>query len=102
MPRKKAVTPTVLLKAWISPELKAKVYLLLASEIEGRIPLGDISDFVSERLREYFDSAELDLSLHGGPQGYFVRGPKDMVEWLRQQMNSSSGTPGWGGAHAKP
>lgn len=83
MPRKKAVTPTVLIKAWISPELKAKLYLLLASEVEGRIPLGKISEFVSERLREHFEWGEVDLGLYGGPQGYFVRGPKEMLDWLR-------------------
>lgn len=88
MPRKKAVTQTVLIKAKVLPELRAKMDLLLVSEVEGRVPLGKISEFVSERLREHFDWEELDLGLHGGPQGYFVRGPKDMIEWLRQQLNS--------------
>lgn len=86
MPRKKAVTPKVLLKAWISPELKAKLYLLLASEVEGRIPLGEISDFVAERLREHFDWTSVDLGLYGFPQGYFVRGPTLMVTDLRRML----------------
>lgn len=104
MAKQKAVNPNHLLKAWISPELKGRLYLHLHSDLEGRIPLGKISEFVSERTREFFEWESLDLSLHGGPQGYFVRGPKDMIEFLRQELNGrnrSSGAPGWGGADAK-
>lgn len=86
MPRTKAVTETALLKAWVPLPLKARLYLLLNSEIEGRIPLGKISQFIAERLREHFEWEELDLGLHGGPQGYFVRGPKDMISWLRSNL----------------
>lgn len=84
MARPKATTPKVLLKAMIPLEYRAKLDLLLLSEVEERVPLGKYSEFVTERLREHFNWAELDLGLHGGPQGYFVRGPKDMIEWLRQ------------------
>lgn len=86
MPRKKAVVPQVLIKAWVSPELRAKMDLLLASELEGRVPYGEISAFIANRLREYFDFETLDLSLYGFPQGYFVRGPKAMVENLRLRL----------------
>lgn len=86
MAKPKAVTPNVLIKAWVHPELKAKMALLLVSEVEGRIPLGKISSFISERIREYFDWAKLDLGLYGFGQGYFVSGPKPMIEALEARL----------------
>lgn len=83
MPRPKATNPTVLLKAMIPPELQAKMFLLLHSDVEGRIPHGKISAFVAERLREHFDWEELDLGLYGFAAGYFVRGPRPMIAALR-------------------
>lgn len=86
MPRPPATVPNVLIKAWVKPELRAKMDLLLVSELEGRVPYGKISDFVADRLREHFDWTELDLGLHGFPQGYFVRGPMAMIEALRRAL----------------
>lgn len=88
MPRTKAAVPTVLIKAWVPPELRAKMDLLLVSELEGRVPHGKISGFIADRLREHFDWAELDLGLHGFPQGYFVRGPKAMIEKLQEALSA--------------
>lgn len=77
----------VLVKAWVKPEIRARMDLLLVSEIEGRVPHGKISEFVAERLREHFEWEELDLGLIGGPAGYFVRGPKAMIDWLRGRLS---------------
>lgn len=85
MPRTKAVESNTLLKAWVSPELKGKLYLHLTSAVEGRIPLGKISEFVSERLREYFSWKTLDLSAFGKP-GFFVKGPPAMVDELQRML----------------
>lgn len=90
MPRKPAVVPTVLIKAWVPPELKLKMGLHLVSDLEGRIPHGKISAFIADRIREFFDWKELDLSLHGLPQGYFVRGPAAMIDRLAEALNAKS------------
>lgn len=86
MPRPKSAVPTVLLKAMIPLEQRAKVDLLLCSDLEGRIPLGDISKFVSARLTEYFDWEVLDLAPFGFAPGTFVKGPKTFVDGLRERL----------------
>lgn len=82
MARKKAVVPKALLKAWVSLELKARLGLLLISEVEGRIPLGKISEHVERVLTQDLDWKALDLHPFGLPQGYFVRGPEPFVKAL--------------------
>ena len=86
MPRPRAAIPTVLIKAKVSPELKGRMALELVSEVEGRIPQGKISEFVSERLREYFSWKRLDLGAYGFPAGFFVAGPKEMIDLLRTAL----------------
>lgn len=83
MPRMKAVTPKGRLTLKLPPELLGRLHLHLVSEVEGRIPKGDIGEFFAARLKEYFDWEVLDLSLYGFPTGYFVRGPTGMIESLR-------------------
>ena len=67
---------------------RAKVDLLLFSELEGRVPKGRYLDFFVELLRERFESKQLDLAPFGLPPGYFVRGPKDMIEALERKLKS--------------
>lgn len=88
LPRKPAVVPKQLLKAWIPLELRARLDLLLHSELEGRVPLGRYSAFVAERLREHFEWVEIDLALYGFPQGYFTRAPKEMAAALIRRLNA--------------
>lgn len=86
MPKTKAVHPNHLVKAWISPELKGKLYLHLTSDVEGRIPFGKISEFIAERIRDYFGWQTISLEAYGFPAGYFVKGPPAMVEALRTRL----------------
>lgn len=88
MPRTKGQEKR-LLKAWIPLDLRARLDLELVSAIEGRIPLGDISEFVTARLKEWFESDTLDLSLYGFPAGYFVRGPAAMIVLLKQRLEKT-------------
>lgn len=83
MPRPKAVNPPVTLKAMIPVELRAKLDLLLVSEVEGRIPLGEISAFITSLLRRHFEEQTLDLQPYGFPAGFFVRGPAEMLKAVR-------------------
>lgn len=86
MPRTKSANPNHLVKGWISPELKGKLYLHLTSELEGRIPLGKISEFIAERTREFFGWETLSLEAYGFPAGYFVKGPPAMIQALRTRL----------------
>lgn len=86
MPRQKAAVPKVLLKAWIPLELRAKLDLALVSEVEGRVPLGEISEFVIALLRQHFEGESLDLAPFGFQPGFRVYGPKEMVAALRARL----------------
>lgn len=86
MPRPKAAVPQVLIKAWVKPELRAKMDLLLVSEVEGRVPHGKISEFIAGLMQEHFDWDEVDLGIYGMSPGYFVRGPKAMIEQLKDRL----------------
>lgn len=90
MPRPKSAVPKHLLKAMIPQELRARLDLLLYSELEARVPLGRYSEFITERLQEYFSWETLDLGLYGFGQGYYVRGPKAMIEALKEKLNAIS------------
>ncbi len=93
MARPKAPIEKKLVKAYVTLPIYAQMQLSLHSEVEGRIPLGDVSKFVEERLREHFEWAELDLHPYGGPEGFFLRGPKEMIEWLRKRLPASLQNP---------
>jgi hypothetical protein len=86
MPRTKAVTPKSLLKAWIPQEMRAKLDLKLFSDLEGRVPLGDYSKYVEQLIRQDLEWAKLDLGLFGGSLGFFVIGPKAMIDELRSRL----------------
>ena len=86
MPRRASVTPNAHLHITLNPEVKVKLDLHLFSELEGRIPKGAHQSFITERIQEFFDWKRLDLSPFGFPQGYFISGPKGMVELLHQHL----------------
>ena len=86
MSRPKSHNPSILLNVALSPEVRARMDLHLYSEVEERIPKGAYQTFLSARIREYFDWRQLDLTPFGFPAGYFVKGPKDMVERLKEAL----------------
>lgn len=83
MPRKPAVTPTEHLHLKLEASSRARLDLHLFSDLEGRVPKGSHKAWVEDRIREYFDWKTLDLAPFGFPQGFFVRGPADMIEYLQ-------------------
>lgn len=77
---------TVLLHVALPSDVRALMDLHLYSEVEERIPKGSHAAFLSARVREFFEWRTLDLALYGMPQGYFVRGPKDMIDFLERKL----------------
>lgn len=78
--------PKSLFRAYLPVELRAKMDLALVSPLEGRVPHGDYSSFLEARVREHFEWDSLDLSPYGFPGGYFVRGPREMIDRLRKHI----------------
>lgn len=86
MPRPKSLIEKVVLNLWLPLETRARIDLHLVSPLEGKVPRGAYSEFFTERAREYLDWETLDLGILGGPSGYFVRGPKEMVDYLKGKL----------------
>lgn len=83
MPAKKSLTPKQVLNLWLPLDIRAKLDLTLYSELECRVPKGAYTTLFTRLTREHLEWATLDLAPLGFPPGYFIRGPKEMVERVR-------------------
>jgi hypothetical protein len=54
------------------------------------IPRGAYQDFFCKCIREYFELHTLALQAYGLPQGYFVKGHKDMLIALKAKLEGAS------------
>lgn len=90
MPRPPAVIPKVYLRLALPADLRMKLDMHLFSEVEGRVPLGKYAEFFAERLEEMLDWEILPLTPYGFPEGFFVKGPKEMVDRLRNKLEETA------------
>lgn len=88
MPRKPAVDTPVQMCLKLPTSTRTKLDLFLYSELEQRVPQGAYQNFFVERIREFFESRRLDLTPFG-LQGFYVFGPKDMVEALDKKLKET-------------
>lgn len=86
MSKPKAVTPNAHLHITLQPNVKDNLDLWLYSEVEERIPKGAHKEFLEKLIREFFESKRVPLEPYGFPIGYFVTGPKVMVEAVIQRL----------------
>jgi len=88
MSRRK-LEPKVPLKVRLPVALRAELDLLLVSDLQGRVPHGDYSEFFERRLREWLSDSVLDLTPYGLPLGTSVRGPKHCIDALRARLDNN-------------
>ncbi len=86
MARPPSLTPKTTLHTVIPLDVRTKLDLHLFSPAEGRVPYNAYSEFIVARCREFFEWSSLDLETYGFPQGYFLRGPKEMVSKMREVL----------------
>jgi hypothetical protein len=84
MPRRPNIDPPVSLLLKLPESLRARLDLLLFSELEGRVPKGKYQEFFIERMREYFENRPLALEAYG--IAGTVSGPKETVEELERKL----------------
>ena len=70
------------LHVMLPPDLKARLDIILYSDLEGRVPKGAYKEFLTNRLVEYFHWQRLDLSPYGFPKGYYIVGQPEILEAL--------------------
>lgn len=90
MPRPKNLDPTIYIRVGLPQLLWTRLNLFLFSEIEGRVPLGKYQEFFVSRIQEFFEHRHLDLAPYGFAPGYYVTGPKPMLDMLEQRLKEES------------
>lgn len=80
MSRPKNLNPPEYLRVALDASLKARLSILLYSELEQRIPKGAWQQFMEARIREFFEWRKHDLAPYGFPTGYYITGPAEMTE----------------------
>jgi len=86
MPRKPDVVRPTLLHVSLPEDVRARLDLALFSELEGRVPKGAYQRFFIERIQEFFGWRRLDLAPFGFPQGFFVSGPREMLDHVETRL----------------
>ena len=92
MSRRPNVIRPSLLHVSLPEDIRAKIDLLLWSELEGRVPKGAYQRFFVERIQEFFGWSRIDLTPFGYPQGFFVAGPKEMLDQVKLTLERSHST----------
>lgn len=90
MPKPRNIVPTRMLNVALPLPVFAQLTLHLNSDVEGRVPHGAYSQFLSEIIKAHFAAAELDLAPwlpDGVPPGvYVVRGAAETIEALKGKL----------------
>lgn len=90
MARPKMIHPTRLLHVALPEALLTRVDLLLWSEVEQRVPKGAYQAFLVPMIQEQLSLTTLQLEAFGAPHGYYIRGQKEMVEWLETHLKGAA------------
>jgi hypothetical protein len=88
MPRRPNIDPPVSLLLKLPESLRARLDLLLFSELEGRVPKGKYQEFFIERMKEYFEHRPLALEAYG--LSGTISGPKDTIDALERKLKDGS------------
>lgn len=88
MARRPNIVRSVSIHTFISEDLRAKLDLHLYSPLEGRVPNGAYRRFMEERIREFFERAQLDVSTFTGAAvgNDKVYGSSVVIEHLKQYL----------------
>jgi hypothetical protein len=88
MPKPPNLIPTKQLNVALPLPVFSQLMLHLNSDVEGRVPHGAYSRFLTELLRQHFEQGELDLAPYlGVPAGiYTVRGDAVTLEILQRRL----------------
>ncbi len=91
MPRKAEVDRPVKQIFSMPESVHAWMHLHLFSELERRVPKGAIQEFLLARIREYRETAYLDLHpyvVNLEPGAFTVRGSKEAVAMLKRRLEN--------------
>lgn len=89
MSRRPNLIPSIYLNLALPLDVHSKLSAHLFSPLEGRVPLGRYSSFITERVREALDGGFLDLAPWGkAPPGAFIlHGTPEAIEHLKTLLS---------------
>lgn len=90
MPRAPNTIRPTFLHLGLPEDIRAKLDLVLHSEVEGRVPKGAYQRFFLDRISEFFNHRRLGLEPYGFPPGFFVKGPPEMLARLETHLKGKS------------
>lgn len=90
MSRQPLIDRPVRLVLMLPESVRARLDLHLYSPLEGRVPKGNYQSFFLERISEFFQWRRLELAPFGFPAGYFIAGPREMIDTLERRLNSNA------------
>ena len=86
MARPKSLIERRFLHASIKTSILDRLDFRLYSEAEGRIPHGAYQELLEEVLSRHLEETRLDLAAFGFPPGFYVSGPKEMIQSLTERL----------------
>lgn len=89
MPRKPDIDPPTRTEITLPESMRVRLDLILSSPLEGRVPKGKYREFWMTRLSEFFSSKRLDLTPFGFAPGFYVFGPREMVDALEKALKGT-------------
>lgn len=95
MPRHAPIIKPRRLNLHLPGDLRAKLDLFLFSEVEARVPHGVYQTFFTRRVKEFFETTELDLGVYLNelPGLFTVRGSPECLLRLKSRLESTHVQP---------
>jgi len=92
MPRSPAPIPNRLVNLSIKEDLYSRLYLMLFSTLEAKLPYGAWNKFFEARIREFLEHRELDLApwLEVPAGACVVKGSPETIRMLQKLLTEAS------------
>ena len=86
--RPRSVEPTIDTHVYLPESLHSQISILLWSELEGKIPYGQLSSFLIQRAKEFFATKTLDVGKWTGQEEGIavVRGDAETLKQLETKL----------------
>lgn len=90
MPRPFKIDRPVQVCLQLPTSVVARMDMHLWSSLEGRVPYGKRNEFLGRLIAEFFEERRLELEAFGLPAGFFITGPKEMVDALERRLKGET------------
>ena len=88
MPRRPNLIPTERLHCRLPQDVYTQMMVYLFSEVEQKVPMTATQEFLTARIREFFQQEHLDLAAYTGatPGVFVVSGSPESIALLKDRL----------------